>query len=209
MNFREKKIEELKETSFNRDFSQGGTSGGVTSGAAIAVLQESGNKTSRDATKESYRTYKRVIRKVIERMRQFYDSERVFRIVNAEGKVNYTTFSNSGLLPQSMGVTGGKELFRKPIFDIEIKAQKQNPYSTLSQNETIMNLYNAGVFNPENAQMAMTVLELMNFEGKKEALEYVKNGATLQNQLMQLQEENKKLLDDNIKMQKQINENIA
>ncbi|MEE1160687.1 MAG: hypothetical protein U0K70_01365, partial [Acutalibacteraceae bacterium] len=40
----------------------------------------------------------------------------------------------------------------------------------------------------ENAQAAMTVLELMEFEGKEKALDFVKQGMTLQNQLAQMQQ---------------------
>ena len=188
LNFRNEKVTELKETSSNRDFSQGGTAGGVTSGAAIAVLQEAGNKTSRDTTKSSYRAFRRIIAKVIERMRQFYDLERTFRILGENGDTEFISFNNVSLVPQSMGNAGGKEFFRKPIFDIKVVAQKQNPYSTLSQNETVFNLYKSGVFAPENAQAAMTVLELMEFEGKEKALDFVKQGMTLQNQLAQMQQ---------------------
>lgn len=188
LNFRNEKVNELKETSSNRDFSQGGTAGGVTSGAAIAVLQEAGNKTSRDTTKSSYRAFRRIIVKVIERMRQFYDLERTFRILGENGNTEFISFNNVSLVPQSMGNAGGKEFFRKPIFDIKVVAQKQNPYSTLSQNETVFNLYKSGVFAPENAQAAMTVLELMEFEGKEKALDFVKQGMTLQNQLAQMQQ---------------------
>ncbi len=188
MNFRTAKIEEMKETSSNRDFSQGGTAGGVTSGAAIAVLQEAGNKTSRDSTKASYRTFGRVSGKIIERMRQFYTEERVFRITGKKGNSEFKTFNNSMIGLQSMGAKNGKELFRKPVFDIIVKAQRQSPFSTLSQNETAVNLYNAGFFAPENAQMALAALSIMTFEGKSEIEEYIRNGATLQNQLNQMQE---------------------
>ena len=42
------KLTSSKETSGNRDFAQGGTASGVTAAAAIAALQEAGNKLSRD-----------------------------------------------------------------------------------------------------------------------------------------------------------------
>lgn len=199
MNFRESKIEELKETSSNRDFSQGGTAGGVTSGAAIAVLQEAGNKTSRDLIDASYRVFRRIIRKVIERMRQFYTEDRVFRIVGETGESEFVSFNNQGLMEQSMGTVGvdNNELFRKPIFDIDVKAQKQNPYSTLSQNETAMNLYSAGFFNPEAAQPALAALKLMTFEGKKEVEDYVAEGQTLYNKLMQMQQQMETLMQEN------------
>lgn len=199
MNFRESKIDELKETSNNRDFSQGGTHGGVTSGAAISVLQEAGNKTSRDMIDASYRVFARVIRKIIERMRQFYTEDRVFRIVGETGNNEYVSFNNQGLMEQSMGTVGvdNTELFRKPIFDIDVKAQKQNPYSTLSQNETAMNLYNAGFFNPEMAQAAIPALKMMTFEGKKEVEDYVAEGQTLYNQLIEMQQQMEALMQEN------------
>ena len=205
MNFRQAKIDELKETSSNRDFSQGGTMGGVTSGAAIAVLQEAGNKTSRDIVKASYRTYERIVNKVIERMRQFYTEIHTYRIVGKTGQNEYIDFSNKDIVPQPFGTTPGPngeevELFRKPIFDIDVKAQKQNPFSTLSQNETAMNLYNAGMFNPEMAQMALPALEMMSFEGKEKILEKVREGMTLQNQLAEMQKQIQALAAENAQL---------
>ena len=197
MNFRQAKIDELKETSSNRDFSQGGTSGGVTSGAAIAVLQEAGNKTSRDMTKASYRSFQEIIHLLIERFRQFYTFEHTFRIVGEGGQSEFVPFDNSGLVEQPITTVGEEELFRKPIFDIDVKAQKQNPFSTLAQNETAMNLFNSGMLNPEMAQMAVPVIKMMTFEGKEEILRYVQEGQTLQNQLTQIQQQNQALIQEN------------
>jgi DNA-binding ferritin-like protein len=194
MNFRQAKIDELKETSSNRDFSQGSTSGGVTSGAAIAVLQEAGNKTSRDMINASYRTFEKIVHMMIERFRQFYTHEHTFRITGETGVNEFVAFDNSGLVPQPIATVGEEELFRKPIFDIDVKTQKQNPFSTLAQNETAMNLYNSGLLAPENAQVAMIVLDMMTFEGKEEVIRYVKEGQTLQNQLMQMQQQNQQLM---------------
>ena len=39
----DRKVDELKETSGNRDWSQGGTASGVTAASAIAALQEAGS----------------------------------------------------------------------------------------------------------------------------------------------------------------------
>ncbi len=197
MNFRQAKIDELKETSSNRDFSQGGTSGGVTSGAAIAVLQEAGNKTSRDMTKASYRSFQEIIHLLIERFRQFYQYEHTFRIVGEGGQSEFVPFDNSGLVEQPIATVGQEELFRKPIFDIDVKAQKQNPFSTLAQNETAMNLFNSGMLNPEMAQMAVPVIKMMTFEGKEEILRYVQEGQTLHNQLTQVQQQMQALIQEN------------
>ena len=193
-NFRQNKIDEMKETSSNRDFSQGSTASGVTSGAAIATLQEAGNKTSRDMINASYRCYARIAEKIIDRMRQFYDERRCFRITGEAGaQTKYVSFGNDALKPQSMGNVGGEELFREPVFDIKIRAQKHNPFSTLSQNETAINLYNAGFFNPQNAQAAEAAIRMMDFEGKKDVEEYILQGQTLYNQLTALQQQNAQL----------------
>ena len=74
------KIDELKETTGNRDISTGGTTSGVTAASAIAAMQEAGSKLSRDNSKAAYRAYRKIINMVIERIRQFYDLPRCFRI---------------------------------------------------------------------------------------------------------------------------------
>ena len=103
LNLKEMKIDELKETTNNRDFSNGSTSAGVTSGAAIATLQEAGNKTSRDMIKQSHNAYVEMVRIVIELIRQFYTEERSFRIRNANGTgYEYINYSNAGLRMQSV-----------------------------------------------------------------------------------------------------------
>ena len=63
------KIDELKETSGNRDFSQGGTAGGVTSGTAITALQEAGNKLSRDMISATYNAFSEICTLSIELIR--------------------------------------------------------------------------------------------------------------------------------------------
>lgn len=185
MNFREYKVNELKETSNSRDFSQGGTSGGVTSGAAIATLMEAGNKTSRDMINESYNCYQKIGYLAIELMRQFYTEKRSFRITGEDNKTKYVGFSNEVLVNQKNGKANNEEQFRRPIFDIIVRAQKNNPYSTLSNNETAMNLYNMGFFAPQNADAALAALKIMDFDGKREVEESIKNGQTMAMQLEQ------------------------
>lgn len=204
MNFRQAKIDELKETSSNRDFNQGGTSGGVTAASAVAVIVENGNKTTRDSNKSSYRSFVKIICLMIERFRQFYTYERTFRIVGKGGKAEFMPFDNKGIQPQLIEKIGDEELFRKPIFDIDVKAQKQNPFSTLAQNETAMNLWKSGLLDPQNAQIAIPVIKMMTFEGKDEILRYVQEGMTLQNQLMQMQQQMQMLIQENAMLKRAV-----
>ena len=200
-NERDSKINELKETANNRDFSNGSTASGVTSGAAIATLQEAGNKTSRDMVKASYRAFRELSYLAIELIRQFYTEERSFRIKEPNGMgYEYYSYSSQGLSAQPVMVNtngvnvpmtdaNGEAVVRVPIIDVIVKAQKQSPFTTAAQNETAMNLYNAGFFEPERAQQAMACLEMMDFEAKDKVYDYVVQGQTLYNQVNQLNQQ--------------------
>lgn len=182
-NWKTQKIDELKETSSNRDVSQGSTGAGVTSGAAIATLQEAGNKTSRDIIAGSYRAFSEIVKFEIELIREFYTEDRVFRIVGEDGvNEEFITFSNKDMKPS--GISD-----KEPVFDLKIKAQKKSPFSQTATNETAMNLYNAGFFAPQNAQSASVALEMMDFEGIDAVRRRVAEGATLYNQLQQMRQQ--------------------
>lgn len=187
VNVREAKINEMKETSANRDVNAGGTTGGITSGAAIATLQEAGNKVSRDIINTSYRAFVDIVTLVIELMRQFYSEERTFRITDANAGTNeYVEFSGE-MIGAHESELAGEVFCRMPIFDIDVRAEKHSPYARLSQNETVMNLYKLGFFNPENAQAASVALEALEFEGRDKIADSVREGQTLMNICKQLQ----------------------
>lgn len=104
---------------------------------------------------------------MIELIRQFYTLPRAFRILGQQGAEEFVRYSNVGLLPQSQGVDFGVDLgTRVPLFDIQISAQKQNPYSKMSQNEMAMSFYTAGFFDPRRAEEALACLDMMDFERK-------------------------------------------
>ena len=181
------KIEEMKDTAANRDVNSGGTTN-VTAAAAIAALQEAGNKASRDMIAASYRAYTQINTLCVELMRQFYDVSRSFRITGAGSEYSFVRFDNSQLQDQLTGLdTMGNEMYRRPVFDLKIKAQKKNPFSRMEQNERAKELYSLGFFNPENAQASLTALEMMDFEGIQTVREKVMQGQTLLNMLTQMQ----------------------
>lgn len=197
LNILQMKIDELKETSSNRDFSQGSTASGVTSGAAISALQEAGNKQSRDMISASYRSYRRECYLAIELMRQFYDETRSFRITGETGKYEFVKFSNKMMQGKAIPPAyegqeleeGYIELFRKPVYDIVVKPQKRSPYSKMAQNELAKELYDMGFFNPQLAEQSMTALELMDFDGIEAVKDKVQQGQTLMNVVNQLMQE--------------------
>lgn len=182
----QQKIEELKDTAGNRDVNSGQTGNGVTAAAAIAALQEAGNKTSRDLIAASYHSHTKIASLCIELMRQFYDEARSFRITGSGGDYRFVQFNNAGLKEQPTVDAQGQTLYRKPVFDLKIRAQKRNPFSTMEANERAKELYGMGFFNPDKAQEAVGALEMMEFEGKDQVQQYIQEGQTLLNVVQQM-----------------------
>ncbi len=188
LSYRNSRIEELKEISGNRDMTQGGTAGGVTAASAIAALQEAGSKLSRDMLKSAYRAFAKECYLIIDLMRQFYDEERVFRIIGETGRSEFVHFSGAALRAQALPDVGGVELgSREPIFDIVVSAEKKSTFSRLSQNETAKECYQLGFFAPQNADAALAALEMMDFEGIEKVRQRVRQNGTLAQRLEQLQ----------------------
>lgn len=187
-NFMEFKVDELKETSGNRDFSQGGTNAGITAASAIAALQEAGSKLSRDMIKNSYRANQRISTLVFERVRQFYTSERTFRITNVDGEPEFVDFDNRAIQNQEQinPVTGEVFSSRRPVFDIKITSEKQSPFNRTAQNEMMKEFYAMGFFNPQNTDQSLMVIDQLDFEGKEEMREKLREVGTLADKMAQL-----------------------
>ena len=182
------KIEELKWTTGNTDVNNGSVSSGVTAASAIAALQEASGRSSKDATRSAYRAYARLIRMVIERIRQFYDLPRKFRIRGQLGADKYVSYSNQNLKQQELLGLGGDVTWRKPVFDIEVSAQKSSEYTRLSQNELAIQFYQLGFFDPTRTDQALAVLDMMDFDGKDEIAQKIAQNGTLQQELASWQQ---------------------
>lgn len=181
------KIDELKETTGNRDVSNGGTTGGVTAASGMAAMMEAGAKLDRDGSKASYRAFRRIINMVIEDIRQFYDAPRAFRIIGDNGAQEFVSYSNAGIMPQSQGTEMGVDLgYRLPQFDIEVSASKASPYSRLSQNELALQFFTAGFFNPQLADQALATLEMMDFDRKDFIMQRIAQNAMQYQQSMMM-----------------------
>ena len=185
------KIDELKETTGNRDISTGGTTSGVTAASAIAAMQEAGSKLSRDNNKASYRAFRKVVLMVIELIRQFYDLPRCFRIMGENGTARFVEYSNANLQPQMQGIEMGVDMgYRLPLFDVEITAQKASPYSKMSQNELALQFFGAGFFNPQMSDQALACLEMMDFDRKQSIMQRIaQNGMMYKAAMMMMQQQ--------------------
>lgn len=184
---RQNKIQEIKEISGDRDFQTGGTAGGVTAASAIAMLQEAGNKLSRDMIQRSYACYAKTVYKCIELVRQFYTESRNFRIDGPDGKNEYIKYNNAGIQDQQLqpAFEDDEPKVRRPVFDIRVKPERANPFSRIAQNELAKEMYGAGFFDPARADQALIAMEIMSFEGKEKIVQMVSANKTLYDQLQQ------------------------
>ena len=160
MEHRNRKIEELKEILGNRDFGQGGSNGGVTAASAITALQTAADKLVRDSVNTSYMAFTKIIRLVLELVREFYDEDRIFRVIGEDGKAVFYGVSSAGVFSR------GEET----VYDITITVEKNNPYQRGMHNQLIMELMQAGLLNPQNFPVASFVLKQLNFDGKDKLL---------------------------------------
>lgn len=187
---RNNKIEELKETSGNRDFSQGSTASGVTAASAISALMEAGSKLSRDMLKSAYRAFQMECYLVIELIQQFYTEPRCFRITGEMGQQEFVSFDNRGLAPQVQGNDFGVDLGdRMPVFDVTVTASKKSTYSKMAQNELAIQFYQLGFFNPQQADQSMACLEMMDFDGKDKIMQKIQQNGTMYQQLQMMSQQ--------------------
>ena len=184
------KIDELKETTGNRDVATGGTTGGVTAASGLAAMQEASAKLDRRDNRASYRTYREVCLIIIELIRQFYDMPRCFRIMGENGAMRYVQYSNAGIAPQMQGTEMGVDMgYRLPLFDIEVTAQKQSPYSKMAQNELALQFFGAGFFNPQMADQALACIDMMDFDRKEFVMQKIAQNGGMYQQMMMMQQQ--------------------
>ena len=182
------KIGEMKETAGNRDVANGGTASGVTAGTAIAALQESSGKLSRNMIDDGYEAFADVVTLCIELIRQFYELPRQFRLLGTMGTEEFVSYDHSGLQPRVMddGVTVS---YRVPEFDLEIGAERESPYRTAEANQLALQLFQMGFFRDDLADQALRCLELMEFKNKDQLARVISGGQTQARQIAALRQQ--------------------
>lgn len=182
-------INEMKETTGNRDANTGGTAPGVTAASAIVAMQEQAGKTSKASTLSAYRAFGRLATMVIERIRQFYDQPREFRILGEAGGEEYVSYTNEGIVPQQLPGIGASDMgMRLPVFDVEVSAQKMSTYTKIAQNELAIQLFKLGVLSPQNTDQSLALLDIMDFAHKGLIEDKVRKNGTMYQLLAQYQQ---------------------
>lgn len=192
LQFIQSKIDELKQVTSNQDVNNGNAPSGITAASAIAALQETSGKDSRFINKSFYNSYSLVMKQVVELIRQFYDIPRYFRVVPDQAlgmSEDFVEYDNSGLkgVPQTTA-DGALVGYRIPEFDVEITAEKANPYRKIEQNELALSFFKLGFFNPQMSDQAIATLNMMDFSHKQDVIDTVKKNGTLSDMLMTYQQ---------------------
>ena len=115
---------------------------------------------------------------IIELIRQFYDETRSFRIDDGMGGYTFADYNNHGI-KADMPLPDGTVRHRRPMFDIEVTAEKSSPFSRAAQNETAKELYGLGLFAPENSQPALVCIDMMEFEGKDKVKQQIEQNSIM------------------------------
>lgn len=154
----------IKEESGANEFARGMTNAGVTSGTAIAALQEASGKRSRMVAKSIHAGFRRAVMQEIEIEKEFTLKRRCMAELNAIGTENAVDVEKLNSVSAALG-----EIAKLPAeLRITVKVVKQNAFSVINNNETVFKLVERGMITPEVG------LRLLTFEGKEEALELMK-----------------------------------
>lgn len=191
LEFLNMKTEELKYVTSNHDVSNGAAPSGITAASAIAALQETSGKNSRLINKTFYSTFARVMELVVELIRQFYGTRRWFRIVPdaIRSGEEFISYDNSYLCGVPQPAVNGEDMGpRIPEFDIEITAERANPYKKMEINELALSFYKLGFFNPQMSEQAVACLEMMDFDAKDRLIEKISRNGMLLRQLTRYRE---------------------
>jgi len=84
------------------------------------------------------------------------------------------------------GIPGVEDELRMPVFDIDVRAQRENAYTKMSQNELALQFFNMGLFNPQMTDQALMLLDMMDFRGKEELRQKLQANGTMQETLIQV-----------------------
>ncbi len=188
VNVLNQKIEEIKYVTSNQDSNNGVAPSGVTAASAIAALQETAGKNARSTNKAFHRAYREVCYQIVELIRQFYDVPRTFRITADGMGEEFVQYDNKGLALQKQTTMGNDMGLRKPEFDIDVTAEKANPYKKMEINELALSFYNAGFFNPQMTDQALACLNMMDFTKKEEIMQKIQANGTLQEMVIRYQQ---------------------
>ena len=155
----------IKEESGANEFARGMTHAGVTSGTAIAALQEASSKRSRMCARQIHSGFRQAVTQELEVEKQFTLRKRCEAELGSLGKSMGVNLEKLSSVRRALD-----ELSVMPTaLRVSVKVVKENAFNILNNNETVFRLVASGMITPSVG------LELLIFDGKDEAIELMKN----------------------------------
>ena len=154
----------IKEESGANTFARGMTHAGVTSGTAIAALQEASSKRSRMAARTVHTSFRKAVCQEIEVEREFTLRERCVKQlteITDEAGIDFIKLTSVTKALDSMRTFPAE-------FRITVKVIRESAFSVLNNNETVFKLVERHIITPQ------TALQLLIFDGKEQAIALMK-----------------------------------
>ena len=96
-------------------------------------------------------------------------------------------YDNSRLQVQQIAnLPGQMQALRLPVFDIEVRAQRENAYTKMSQNELALQFWSIGALNPQMTDQALILLDMMDFRGKDELIRKIRAQGTMMDTIQKI-----------------------
>ena len=155
----------IKEESGANEFARGMTHSGVTSGTAIAALQEASGKRSRMSARQIHAGFRKAVTQELEIEKEFTLRARCLHELDTIGE-------DMGIkLEKLRSVSLALDAVSKLPTDLRVtvKVIRENAFNILNNNETVFRLVERGMITPEVG------LELLMFDGREQAIELMKS----------------------------------
>lgn len=193
---------DLKQDSGANQFTRGETTAGVTSGKAIAALQEAGGKITGLRTETLNAGFQEIVEQILWLMSEFYTDERVKLITGKNGMNREVTMSAR----RFFGGKRTKGSVPPPPYMVQVEIDRRNPVQVEAQNEMFMQAYTMAAQAQQYFPLS-ALFELMNIDGKDRLMPVIRENENHQQQMQQLQQQNEQMMQQLAQMQKD-NDNL-
>lgn len=193
---------DLKQDSGANQFTRGETTAGVTSGKAIAALQEAGGKITSLRTETLNAGFQEIVEQILWLMSEFYTDDRVKLITGKNGMNREVTMSAK----RFFGGKRTKGSVPPPPYMVQVEIDRRNPVQVEAQNEMFMQAYTMAAQAQQYFPLS-ALFELMNIDGKDRLMPVIRENENHQQQMQQLQQQNEQMMQQLAQMQKD-NDNL-
>lgn len=173
---------DMKQDSGMNQFSRGETTGGVVSGKAVMVLQQSGDKITNMRTNTLAYGFKKIVKQILWLMSEFYDNERVTMVTGKDGAPRMVSKTEKMFGIKTKGAVA------PPPYTVQVEVVSRDPARIESMNNFFLQMYTMSAQTPNPLPLS-SVVTLMNIEGKEKILPVLRQNEMQMQQMQQMQQQ--------------------